>query len=708
MVFGYSEGAQVATKWLRDYGISSPVTPTSRLSFLLIGNAERRYGGFAYRHDNLAAICDVDGLPDPLSDGTSTVPYAVTDFARQYDGFADFPSASDIQQAVDSVGAAVSDPFNWALRALQDVTNAVIGAHADAALNAVLGMQMVHTNYFTVTPDDLHNVRYTDPDHPLVEYVWSPTYPVPLLGIGQTFPSLDREKRKVIEQAYSRPVVIPQPNYAQISLFTTDYFATDEDFRRVEETGWFPEIVAYGHVSMSLTPSMGSSAYIGQVATTMSLTVGMSATAIGKGGSFNRTVSMSLTASMGADAAGASVADVSMSLSAGMSVAGGEQYVRTVSMSLTPLLTATGAESYVRDVALGLAAAMDVDGAGVSVVEAAMSLLSAMSVDAAGSSAGSVDMSLTAALGSRTPSSVAASVELDLIPGMSVAGGSTAETSVDLGLVAGVGAAATPTVAGEADLALTAAMTTSGQGASVASADLALVAAMGVAAVEDSGYVTTSVSMGLSVSMSVAGVGVDGAMEMLYIAGDSDVKKWDGITLTPVISTGLSVPSGLAFDATGNLYISEQHADDIKKWDGSSLTTVISSGIDYPNGLAFDDSGDLYIAEYTAGDIKKWDGSSLTTVLTGLSYPSGLTFDASGNLYILDLNAGAMKRWDGSNLTTVLTGLNIPVGLACNSSGDFYIAETFPTAVKKWDGTSLTDVTPPGLDRPAGLTFGPA
>ncbi|ORA77173.1 hypothetical protein BST28_18815 [Mycolicibacter kumamotonensis] len=255
LVFGYSEGAQVATAWLRKYGIDSPVIPTSRLTFLLIGNAERRYGGFAYKHNNLNQICDVDGLPDPLSDGTSTVHYAVTDFARQYDGFADFPSASDIQQVVDSVGAATSDPFNWALKALQDVVNAVIGAHADAALNAVLGMQMVHTNYFTVTPDDQHNVRYTDPDHPLVEYVWSPTYPVPLLGIGQTFPSLDREKRKSIETAFSRPVVLPSPNYAQISLFTTDFFGTDDDYRRVDETGWWPQPQDPVYPSTTLYPS---------------------------------------------------------------------------------------------------------------------------------------------------------------------------------------------------------------------------------------------------------------------------------------------------------------------------------------------------------------------------------------------------------------------------------------------------------------------
>jgi len=254
-VFAYSEGAQVVYRWLRKYGTTSPVTPTERLSFLCIGNAERRYGGMAYKHQNLAALCDVDGLPDPLEDGTSTVHYRVTDFARQYDGFADFPDATDIQQAVDSVGAATSDPLNWALKALQDVVNAVIGAHADAALNAVLGMQMVHTNYFTVTPDDRHNVRYTDPDHPLVEYVWSPTYPVPLLGMGSTFPSLDREKRTSIETAFSRPVVMPEPNYAGISLFTTDFFATDTEFRRVDETGWWPQPPPAVFPSTTLYPS---------------------------------------------------------------------------------------------------------------------------------------------------------------------------------------------------------------------------------------------------------------------------------------------------------------------------------------------------------------------------------------------------------------------------------------------------------------------
>ncbi len=241
LVFAYSQGCHVAQKWLRLHGHPAPVTPTERVSFLLIGNPSRKYGGFSYRHSTFDAVADTVGLPDPLEDGTSTVHYRVTDLARQYDGVADFPGAQDIQTAIESIGGVTTDPADWMVRALQDVTNALIGTHKDAMLNALLGMALVHNNYFSVTPDDLHNVRLTSPDHPLVTYVWAPTYPVPLLGAGITLPSIDREKRLLIEAAYSRPVTLPMPNYPQISLFTTDFFGSDADFRQPDKPGWFPE-----------------------------------------------------------------------------------------------------------------------------------------------------------------------------------------------------------------------------------------------------------------------------------------------------------------------------------------------------------------------------------------------------------------------------------------------------------------------------------
>lgn len=260
LVFAYSNGCHVATKWLQDYGTESPITPTSRLSFLFVGNPGRRYGGFCYGHETFDPVAVTDGLPAPLEDGTSTVHYALTDFTRQYDGVADFPNAPNIQDAIESIGGITTDPFNWMIQATQDIINALIGVYEEAAWNALIGMTTTHNNYFNVTPDDQHNVRMVDPDHPLVEYVWSPTYPVPILG-ALAVPSVDRNKRTEIETAFARPVALPKPNYAQISIFTKDFFATDDDNRRIHETGWYPEpkvgVIAFTPGAATLTITGG-------------------------------------------------------------------------------------------------------------------------------------------------------------------------------------------------------------------------------------------------------------------------------------------------------------------------------------------------------------------------------------------------------------------------------------------------------------------
>jgi pimeloyl-ACP methyl ester carboxylesterase len=44
VVFGYSQGAQIAGQWLRTYAAKPDAPTTAELSFLLIGNPERRFG----------------------------------------------------------------------------------------------------------------------------------------------------------------------------------------------------------------------------------------------------------------------------------------------------------------------------------------------------------------------------------------------------------------------------------------------------------------------------------------------------------------------------------------------------------------------------------------------------------------------------------------------------------------------------------------
>lgn len=210
LVFGYSEGCQIAYLWLRTYGTTTPIDP-ARLSFTLIANAERKFGGFAWHQPGFASVGDTQGLPD-------TVPYQVRDIAKQFDGVADFPTAQGILDKYDSITApSPSDP-NPYQTAMNNLA-LLLGSHNQltAVINAIAGMVWVHNlGYESVTVDDPANVSYVDPATPNVTYIWAPTYPVPSLGPpgSMVFPQSDQQYRTVIEKSYNRPVVIPMPNYA--------------------------------------------------------------------------------------------------------------------------------------------------------------------------------------------------------------------------------------------------------------------------------------------------------------------------------------------------------------------------------------------------------------------------------------------------------------------------------------------------------------
>lgn len=73
VVFGYSQGAQIAGEWLRRYGKLQPIPP-AELSFLLIGNPERRYGKQPWTKKT---------TPDDTG-------YRVRDVARRHDNWADY------------------------------------------------------------------------------------------------------------------------------------------------------------------------------------------------------------------------------------------------------------------------------------------------------------------------------------------------------------------------------------------------------------------------------------------------------------------------------------------------------------------------------------------------------------------------------------------------------------------------------------------
>jgi len=94
---------------------------------------------------------------------------------------------------------------------------------------------------------------------------------------------------------------------------------------------------------------------------------------------------------------------------------------------------------------------------------------------------------------------------------------------------------------------------------------------------------------------------------------------------------------------------------------------VFASGLNGPEDLAFDASGNLYVSNYYNNSIEKFSstGTDLGAFASGLHGPAGLAFDASGNLYVSNVN-GTIEEFSstGTDLGAFASGLVTPDGIA--------------------------------------------
>lgn len=158
VLFGHSQGGQVIYSALRGWAANPATAPDpADVSWVSIGNPENTFGGKA---------------PDPIP---ANSPYQGTEVIRQYDGWADWPT----------------DKGNLLAR-----------------LNAVVGQQLVHPNYWNVDLNAPSNIRYVEGN---VTYVFVPNPMLPLVQLTGPFapllnPILDPILRPIVEAGYSRPI----------------------------------------------------------------------------------------------------------------------------------------------------------------------------------------------------------------------------------------------------------------------------------------------------------------------------------------------------------------------------------------------------------------------------------------------------------------------------------------------------------------------
>jgi DNA-binding beta-propeller fold protein YncE len=172
------------------------------------------------------------------------------------------------------------------------------------------------------------------------------------------------------------------------------------------------------------------------------------------------------------------------------------------------------------------------------------------------------------------------------------------------------------------------------------------------------------------------------------------------ITPAGVVSTAFELPNyfdgtALAFDPTGALFIASQGGFGVRKLAGT--LQPFASGIALPFGLAFDAEGNLFVSDMNTATIRKVSRSgTIATFAQNVPSAHGLAFDAAGNLYA-GSSAIVLKFTPAGVRATFAQGLAGASGLAFDTAGDLYVVEFMRQAVVR--------ITPDGVVHPFASGF---
>jgi probable HAF family extracellular repeat protein len=169
----------------------------------------------------------------------------------------------------------------------------------------------------------------------------------------------------------------------------------------------------------------------------------------------------------------------------------------------------------------------------------------------------------------------------------------------------------------------------------------------------------------------------------LYVSNGFGVAVANPVTGSSVVlASGLSETAGMAFDAAGDVYVA---SGDPSSGIGSVIeitpagtTSTYATGLGIvPSGLAFDSKGNLFVSSNTgAGNgngviYKVTPAGVVSTFATGLQYAFSMAIDDADNLYVCDLDTSTEVR-KISPAGAVSNFVNFPngaAGLAFDSKG---------------------------------------
>ena len=223
----------------------------------------------------------------------------------------------------------------------------------------------------------------------------------------------------------------------------------------------------------------------------------------------------------------------------------------------------------------------------------------------------------------------------------------------------------------------------------------------------------------------------------------------------PATSALLDSPEGIAFDAAGNLYIADSGNHRIREVTAGVISTIAGTGtcgfsgdggpavaaaLCMPTAVAVDSAGGVYIADTNNYRIRKITGSAISTVAgngvqafsgdggqattAGIDSPFGVAVDSAFNIYIADTyNQRVRMVAYGTGIIATIAGtgvknftsdgaaaaaaLALPTGIAVDSSATVYVADSDNYRIRSIASGQIATIAGTGDEGFAGDTGSP-
>jgi sugar lactone lactonase YvrE len=239
------------------------------------------------------------------------------------------------------------------------------------------------------------------------------------------------------------------------------------------------------------------------------------------------------------------------------------------------------------------------------------------------------------------------------------------------------------------------------------------------------------------------GIAVDGS-GTVYVA-DTVNNKIRKITPAGVVSTlagsgaegsadgsgtavSFSLPSGVAVDGSGTVYVADTSNNKIRKITPAGVVSTFAGTGDFGAedgsaamatfdgllGVAVDSSGNVLVADANNNTIRKITRGFTVSTLAGsagvigsadgsgaaasFNFPNGIAVDGSGNLYVADTENSQIRKITAAGVVSTFAGsgagdsadgsgtaasFSFPIGVAIDGSGNLYVADTENSKIRK-------------------------